>query len=49
MENLNWLFGAYGIAFLLLFGYLFQIGRRESDLRHRISNLQATVEERWKK
>jgi CcmD family protein len=49
MENLNWLFYAYGIAFLLLFGYLFQIGRRESTLRRRIGDLQATVEEHWKK
>ena len=49
MENLNWLFYAYAIAFLVLFGYLFQISRRESTLRHRISDLQSTVDEHWKK
>jgi len=49
LRNLIWLFYAYGIAFFLLFAYLVQIGRRESTLRRRISDLQATVEEHWKK
>jgi CcmD family protein len=49
MENLNWLFYAYGIGIGLLFVYIFQISRREQSLRRRIENLQATVEEHWKK
>ena len=49
MENLNWLFYAYGIGIGLLFVYIFQISRREQALRRRISALQDTVDEHWKK
>ena len=49
MENLNWLFYAYGIGWLLIFLYLFQLGRREHNLRQKVSELQTLVEERWKK
>jgi hypothetical protein len=49
MENLQWLFYAYGIGIGLLFVYVFQISRRELSLRRRIAGLQATVEEHWKK
>lgn len=49
MENLNWLFYAYGIGFVVLFLYMFQISRKEQALRRRITELQATVEEHWKK
>lgn len=49
MENLNWLFYAYGIGIGLLFTYVFQISRRERTLRRRMADLQATVEEHWRK
>jgi CcmD family protein len=49
LENLNWLFYAYGIGWLLIFLYLFQLGRREHNLRQKVSELQTLVEERWKK
>jgi CcmD family protein len=49
MENLNWLFYAYGIGIGLLFVYIFQISRREQSLRRRIADLQALVDDRWKK
>jgi hypothetical protein len=49
MENLNWLFYAYGIGIGLLFVYIFQISRREQSLRRRIAGLEATVEEHWRK
>ena len=49
MENLNWLFWAYAIGWAIIFIYLFQISRREMTLRRKIADLQAIVEERWKK
>ncbi|HUI57170.1 MAG TPA: CcmD family protein [Bryobacteraceae bacterium] len=49
MENLNWLFYAYGIGWLVIFGYLFQISRKEHSLRKRIADLQEMIEDRWKK
>jgi hypothetical protein len=49
MENLSWLFYAYGIGIGVLFAYVFQISRREQTLRRRMADLQATVEEHWKK
>ena len=49
MENLTWLFYAYGLAWLLIMGYLFQISQKEKKLRHRIAELQEMIEERWKK
>lgn len=49
MENLNWLFWAYAIGWAIIFIYLFQISRREMTLRRKIADLQAIVEERWRK
>jgi CcmD family protein len=49
MENLNWLFYAYGIGWLVIFGYLFQISQKEKKLRGRIADLQEIIEERWHK
>ena len=49
MENLNWLFYAYAIGWLLVLGYLFQISQKERSLRKKIANLQEMIEERWKK
>jgi CcmD family protein len=49
MENLNWLFWAYGVGWTIIFLYLFQIGRRESALRRKVADLQAMMEEKWKK
>ena len=49
MENLSWLFWAYAIGWGIIFVYLFQISRREMTLRRKIADLQAIVEERWKK
>ena len=36
-------------GFVVLFLYLFQLSRKEASLRRRITDLQATVEEHWKK
>ena len=49
MDNLNWLFWAYAIGWTLIFVYLIQIGRREGTLRRKVADLQAMMEEKWKK
>jgi hypothetical protein len=48
MENLSWLFWAYAAGWLLMFAFLFRISQKERILRRRISELQQTIEERWK-
>lgn len=48
MENLNWLFYAYGVGWLLIFAYLFHISQTERRLRKRIAELQELIEERWR-
>jgi CcmD family protein len=47
MENLHWLFYAYGAGWLLIFGYLFSIGRREQRLRRKVAELQELLNEKW--
>jgi hypothetical protein len=47
--NLSWLCWAYGIGWALIFIYLFQLSRREVNLRRKIADLQARVEEHWKR
>ncbi len=49
MDNLNWLFWGYAIGWTLIFVYLIQIGRRESTLRRKVADLQALMDEKWKK
>jgi CcmD family protein len=49
MQNLNWLFWGYAVGWTLIFVYLFQIGRREGALRRKVGDLQAMMEEKWKK
>ena len=46
--NLGWLFWGYAAGWLLIFAYLFHIGRKERTLRRKIAELQETMEERWK-
>ena len=49
MENLNWLFFAYGLGWVLILFYLFSISRAESALRRKIGELQEIIDQRWKK
>jgi CcmD family protein len=49
MDNLTWLFWAYAIGWTLIWVYLIQIGRRESTLRRKVTDLQALMDEKWKK
>jgi CcmD family protein len=47
MENLSWLFYAYGVGWLVILGYLFQISLKERSLRRKIGQLAETIEQRW--
>jgi hypothetical protein len=47
MENLPWLFYAYGAGWALTFLYLVWIGRKEQSLRRRVAELQERIEDRW--
>jgi hypothetical protein len=49
VEHLPWLFFAFALALLLIFGYLYQLGQKEKALRHRMAELQEMLEEHWKK
>lgn len=48
-ENLSWLFGAFAIGWALIFGYLFWMSNREKELRRKLADLQALVEEQPKR
>ena len=48
MENLSWLFWGYAAGWLLIFGYLFFISRKEKTLRRKFTELQEAIEDRWK-
>jgi CcmD family protein len=47
-ENLPWLFGAFVVAWLLIFGYLAWISSQERELRRRVAALQKALSERDK-
>ncbi len=49
MDNLNWLFWGYAVGWTLIFVYLIRMGRRESTLRRKVEDLQALMDEKWKK
>ena len=48
-SQLPYLFWGYTAGWLIIFGYLFLIAQKEKSLRRKISELQETIEERWKK
>jgi len=48
-KQLGFLLWGYAAGWLLIFGYLFLIARKERGLRKKISELQEAIEERWKK
>jgi len=39
-DNLPWLFGACTLGWLILFGYLVWLAKRERELRRRVAALQ---------
>jgi CcmD family protein len=40
VRNLSYLFAAFGVIWLFLFGYLFSLARRERELRDEIERLK---------
>ena len=48
MKNLIWLFRGYTAGWLIIFAFLFRISQKERTLRKKISELQETIEDRWK-
>ena len=43
-ENLPWLFGAFSLGWLIIFGYLGWISSKERSLTRRIASLQRLLE-----
>ncbi len=45
VRNLSYLFFAFGAIWVILFGYLYSLSRREDSLRNEIERLKAEREE----
>ncbi|MCZ7665033.1 MAG: CcmD family protein [Thermoleophilia bacterium] len=44
MSDIGFLFAGYGVIWVILGGYLYSIGRRQSALRRELQRLQREVE-----
>ena len=47
--NLPFLFAAFAISWVVLFGYLFYVNRRQHEMRKEITRLQNVLEQRPEK
>lgn len=47
-KQLFFLFWGYAAGWLIIFGYLFRISRKESVLRRKVAELTEAMEDRWK-
>ena len=45
-DNLDWLFGAFSLAWGLHLLYVFSLGRRQKTLREQVAHLKAQLEDR---
>ena len=45
MENLGYLFAAYSVIWLVLFGYIFSIARRQQNLKRQLDILEGNSRE----
>ena len=43
-SNLPYLFAAFAVTWLVFFGYMFFIGRRQQEIRNEINRLRRTVD-----
>ena len=43
---MTYLFAAYSIIWVVIFGYVFSIGRRQSQLEREVETLQLSLKER---
>ena len=44
-SNLPYLFAAFSVSWVILFGYLFYVNRRQHELRKEISKLQKILDQ----
>jgi CcmD family protein len=44
-SNLPYLFAAFAVSWVILFGYLFYVNRRQHELRKEISRLQTILDQ----
>lgn len=44
-SNLPYLFAAFAVSWVVLFGYLFYVNRRQHELRKEIARLQIMLEQ----
>ena len=44
-SNLPYLFAAFAVSWVVLFGYLFYVNRRQHEMRKEIARLQRVVDE----
>jgi CcmD family protein len=44
-SNLPYLFAAFAVSWVVLFGYLFYVNRRQHEMRKEIARLQHIVEQ----
>ena len=44
-SNLPYLFAAFAVSWVVLFGYLFYVNRRQHEMRKEIARLQNVVEQ----
>jgi CcmD family protein len=42
--NLEWLFAAFAVAWIVIFSYLFHISRKERALRRRVKAIEDLLE-----
>ena len=45
-DNLDWLFGAFTLAWSLHLLYVYSLGRRQKSLRDHVEHLKAQLEDR---
>jgi len=44
-SNLPYLFAAFAVSWLVLFGYLFYVNRRQHDMKKEIARLQRVLDD----
>ena len=44
-SNLPYLFAAFAVSWVVLFGYLFYVNRRQHEMRNEIARLQRVLDE----
>lgn len=48
MDNLDYLFAAFASVWILIFGYVLLLSRKQRQLKHEIESLEKVIEEEGK-